>query len=110
MTLVQWHTVNLRHCSGGARCQLRCYPQRTLFTPVQGSEDTDAYTCPPRPPYMQSNTSLRPTFVCEGEELVQEPLDTCYHLLQLYSGGGHSLEQVLSPESSTSDLMDYRLR
>lgn len=86
----------------------------TLRSSIQGSEDTDAYTCPPRPPYLQSNTSLRPTFEsddgCEGEGRVQEPLDTCYHLLQLYAGGGHSLEQVLSPESSTSDLMDYRLR
>lgn len=85
-----------------------------LFTPFQGSEDSDPYTCPPRPPYLQSNTSLRPVSVADGgyeeEGHVQEPLDTCYHLLQLYSGGGHSLEKVLSPESSTSDLMDYRLR
>lgn len=92
-----------------------------LFTtypivPMQGCEDTDPYTCPPRPPYLQSNTSLRrpPSYdggyegEVEGRE--EEALDTCYHLLQLYSGGGHSLEKVLSPESSTSDHMDYRLR
>lgn len=38
------------------------------------------------------------------------PYDTCYHLLKLYCDRAHRLDQLLMPQTYTTDHLDYRLR
>ena len=65
-------------------------------------QEDDAYAPPPLPPHLENQRQTTPTF--------RTPLDTCYHLLQLYCHRDHSLETTLSPSGSTPFQLDYCIR
>ncbi|EDV94992.1 nuclear pore complex protein Nup98-Nup96 [Drosophila grimshawi] len=59
----------------------------------------ESYADPPKPNYKAK----------QPYKSQQSIYDLRYHLLQLYSKRGHSLEQTLNPITHTSDPMDFRL-
>ena len=65
-------------------------------------QDDDAYAPPPLPPYLEDKHETTPTS--------DQPLDTCYHMLQLYCYRDYSLEVTLAPSGSTPSQLDYRIR
>ncbi|XP_028907504.1 nuclear pore complex protein Nup98-Nup96 isoform X1 [Ornithorhynchus anatinus] len=70
----------------------------------QNTSENERYACCPLPPYVEDSG-------CGFEEdNTKRPLrDVCFHLLKLYSDRHYDLNQLLDPQSITSDPLDYRL-
>jgi nuclear pore complex protein Nup98-Nup96 len=89
----------------------------TFQNGFMGCDDVEPYTCPPRPPYLQHDTSVKQQLPSssdlpddDDEDGKDSVYDTCFCLLQLYGEDVRgSLESLLSPQSSTNDPMDYRM-
>ncbi|XP_022250007.1 nuclear pore complex protein Nup98-Nup96-like isoform X2 [Limulus polyphemus] len=73
----------------------------------QGESNNEKYAKPPFPPYIENNISQL-WDIMKPEETYQL-YDTCYHLLKLYCDRSHRLDQLLSPTTSVSSHLDYRL-
>ncbi|XP_033833851.1 nuclear pore complex protein Nup98-Nup96 isoform X2 [Periophthalmus magnuspinnatus] len=72
----------------------------------QGCADGGRYTCPPLPPYLESECLDEE----EEEESNQRPLyDLCFHLLKLYSDRHHPLSPLLDPLTVCPHRLDFRL-
>lgn len=90
-----WH-----HCSATASVAEALSEYENGFT---GQSSSGLYCKRPAPPYMEKNESLF------TDESCQDVLDTCYHLLKLYSDRTYPLERVLAPPSHSSHHLDYRI-
>lgn len=87
----------------------QCEPTSLTVEAVQmydeaqiGNSIHGKYAKPPVPIYLEDDTN-------DFDEH-SKIYDTCYHLLKLYANDAHSLEQTLSPTTSTVNHLDYRLR
>ncbi|XP_041359202.1 nuclear pore complex protein Nup98-Nup96-like [Gigantopelta aegis] len=79
---------------------LTCYEHA-----FKGETPDGKYCKPPLPPYMENEGGC----LLDDEDDEHAVLDTCYHLLKLYSERGHRLERLLNPTTSTFNQLDYRL-
>ncbi|CAG5118199.1 unnamed protein product, partial [Candidula unifasciata] len=82
----------------------KCPPNSTIQTALhqyqqgfRGTNHSQAYCAAPLPPYLED----------QGDS--DEIFDTAYHLLCLYADKSYGLEALLSPTSSTSSHLDFRL-
>ncbi|CAE1284537.1 NUP98 [Acanthosepion pharaonis] len=92
----------------GLHLWYQCEPTSLIVEAVQmydeaqiGNNIHGKYAKPPVPVYLEDDTND----LDEHSKIY----DTCYHLLKLYANDAHSLEQTLSPTTSTVNHLDYRL-
>lgn len=94
----------------GLHLWYQCEPTSLIIEAVQKYDDAQngnnfhgKYAKPPVPGYLENE---------QPDDDLEEPskiYDTCYHLLKLYANNAYSLEQTLSPTTSTVNHLDYRL-
>ncbi|BFZ15130.1 hypothetical protein BsWGS_18167 [Bradybaena similaris] len=85
----------------------KCPPNSTIQTALhqyqqgfQGTNHSQAYCAAPLPPYLEDQG---------GSDSNENIFDTSYHLMCLYADKSYGLEALLSPTSSTSSHLDFRL-
>lgn len=95
LALHLWH-----HCNATASVAEALSEYEKGFT---GQSSSGCYCKRPAPPYMEKNPTLY------SDEGSQQVLDTCFHLLKLYSDRTYPLQKVLAPPAHSSHHLDYRL-
>ncbi|XP_036603753.1 nuclear pore complex protein Nup98-Nup96 isoform X1 [Trichosurus vulpecula] len=70
----------------------------------QNTSESEKYACCPLPSYLEDSGC-----VLEDDDTRRPLRDVCFHLLKLYSDRHYDLNQLLDPQSITSDPLDYRL-
>lgn len=57
----------------------------------------------------RSNLMLTNGSTEDAKKIIESQLDTCFHLIKLFCDSTHSIEDTVSPQSHTSNQLDFRL-